>query len=157
MVSKQKNKNYMFLNEGKGVTERGNWWGCVIGRGWLFFGGRGNCWGKADAKVSGMSWSREWFTITGVWLGFTREGLFRLCYINSVRAYERAPLRCYWCQDYGHVAAVCRKMVHRCRRCGKENWSEEECVLTKERVVCYHSGGNREAVAKECERRKRES
>lgn len=34
--------------------------------------------------------------------------------------YERAPLQCFKCQRYGHVAAVCRG--HRyCRRCGEDH------------------------------------
>ena len=47
-----------------------------------------------------------------------------------VRAFERGPLRCYWCQEYGHVAAVCRRGRNRCRRCGKVGCSEEDCKMT---------------------------
>ena len=39
--------------------------------------------------------------------------MFVLDYDLRVRAFERVPLRCYWCQDYGQVAAVCRKGVPR--------------------------------------------
>ena len=74
-----------------------------------------------------------------------------------VRAFERGPLRCYWCQEYGHVAAVCRRGRNRCRRCGKEGCSEEDCELTVEQAVCLHCGGNHEAGAKQCERRIKES
>ena len=74
-----------------------------------------------------------------------------------VRAFERGPLRCYWCQEYGHVAAVCRRGRNRCRRCGKEGCSEEDCKLTVEQAVCLHCGGNHEAGAKQCERRIKES
>ena len=37
-----------------------------------------------------------------------------------VRGYERPLLRCFKCQRYGHVAAVCRAK-QRCRRCSKEH------------------------------------
>ena len=70
-----------------------------------------------------------------------------------VRAFERGPLRCYWCQEYGHVAEVCRRGRNRCRRCGKEGCSEEDCKLTVEQAVCLHCEGNHEAGAKQCERR----
>ena len=69
-----------------------------------------------------------------------------------VRAFERGALRCYCCQDYGHVAAVCRRGRSRCR---KEGCSEEECELTVEQAL--HCGGNHEAGAKQCERRIKKS
>ena len=52
-IKNLKDKNNKFLHEGKDVTERGNLWSSVIGRGPLFFGGGGSCWGKADEKVFG--------------------------------------------------------------------------------------------------------
>ena len=74
-----------------------------------------------------------------------------------VRAFERGPLRCYWCQEYGYVAVVCRRGRNRCRRYGKEGCSEEDCKLTVEQAVCLHCGGNHKAGAKQCERRIKES
>ena len=74
-----------------------------------------------------------------------------------MRAFERGPLSCYWCQAYGHVAAVCRRGRNRCRRCGKEVCSEEECELTEEQAVCLHCCCNHETGAKQCERRIKES
>ena len=74
-----------------------------------------------------------------------------------VRAFERGALRRYLCQEYGNVAAVCRRGRNRCRRCGKEGFSEEECEITVEQTVCLHCGGNHEAGAKQCERRIKES
>lgn len=45
----------------------------------------------------------------------------KIGYISyPVREYERAPLRCYNCQSYGHIAIVC-KAKRRCARCGREN------------------------------------
>ena len=60
-----------------------------------------------------------------------------LCY--RVRPYERAPLRCFCCQQYGHVAAVCRGSK-RCGRCGKES-CKEECKEREEPAKCLHCGG----------------
>ena len=55
------------------------------------------------------------------------------------------------------MVAVCRRGKNRCRRCGKEGCSEEDCKLTVEQAVCLHCGGNHEAGAKQCERRIKES
>lgn len=46
-----------------------------------------------------------------VYLGFVRY---------AVRPYVPPPLRCYKCQKFGHVAAVCRGK-QRCARCGGEH------------------------------------
>ncbi|KAJ8269851.1 hypothetical protein GJAV_G00107540 [Gymnothorax javanicus] len=68
-----------------------------------------------------------------------------------VREYVRAPLRCCWFQENGHVAAGCRRRTHRCRRCGKEGCMEDECTI-KEQIVCFHC----EVGALDCKRRKKE-
>ena len=66
-----------------------------------------------------------------------------------VRPYERGPLRCYCCQQYGHVAAVCRGNKV-CGRCGKEN-CKEECK-EKEKAECIHCGGDHYAGSAQCPR-----
>ena len=84
------------------------------------------------------------------------ESVF-LDYVSyRVRAFERGPLRCYWCQDYGHVAAVCRRGRNRCRRCGKDGCSVEDCELTIEQAVCIHCKSNHKVGAKKCQRRRME-
>ena len=43
--------------------------------------------------------------------------VFLGCLAFQVRKYERPPIRCFKCQRYGHVAAVCRG-TQRCNKCG---------------------------------------
>ena len=69
-----------------------------------------------------------------------------------VRPYERAPLRCFCCQEYGHVASVCRR-VRRCRRCGEEV-CKEECGT--EDPKCLHCEGSHFVGSAECPKRKEE-
>ena len=75
-----------------------------------------------------------------------------VCY--RVRPFERAPLRCFKCQDYGHVAAVCSRNS-RCGRCGKDNCCEEHCNMEEE-PKCLHCEGNHRAGAAACPRRVKE-
>ena len=75
-----------------------------------------------------------------------------LCY--RVRPFERAPLRCFKCQEYGHVAAVCVGS-RRCGRCGKDN-CEETCKEQEERARCLHCGGEHYAGATQCPRKVKE-
>ena len=43
-----------------------------------------------------------------------------LGYISfPVQAFVTTTLRCYSCQAYGHVAAVCRRKVPRCEKCAE--------------------------------------
>ena len=63
-----------------------------------------------------------------------------------VREYERPPLRCFKCQRYGHVAAVCRGK-QRCRRCSKDH-DGKEC---KEPVKCCNCGGDHLASFRGCQ------
>ena len=70
-----------------------------------------------------------------------------------VRPYERAPLRCYCCQQYGHVAAVCRG-IKTCGRCGKEG-CKGECE-GKEEVKCIHCEGQHYAGSAQCPRKAKE-
>ena len=61
----------------------------------------------------------------------------------KVRPYERAPLRCFSCQEFGHVAAVCTKS-RICRRCGKTScrtvqptvFGRNKCGVKKEEAKC---------------------
>ena len=63
-----------------------------------------------------------------------------------VREYERPPLRCFKCQRYGHVAAVCRGK-QRCRRCSKDH-DGKEC---NEPVKCCNCGGDHPASFRGCQ------
>lgn len=63
----------------------------------------------------------------------------------SVKEYERTPLRCFKCQRFGHVAAVCNGK-RRCRRCSKEH-DGKECT---EPVKCCNCGGEHPASFRGC-------
>ena len=45
-----------------------------------------------------------------------------MCY--DVKLYIPPPLRCYKCQRFGHVAAVCKGKM-RCSKCGGEHEYED--------------------------------
>ena len=51
--------------------------------------------------------------------------------INSYKSKRNTPVRCYNCQEFGHVAALC-KNVRRCENCGIDHTgscsSESKCV-----------------------------
>lgn len=74
-----------------------------------------------------------------VYIGF-------MCY--DVRVYIPPPLRCFKCQRYGHVAAVCKGKT-RCSKCGGEH-SYGECAegVTQK---CCNCGGNHSAAYGGCE------
>ena len=64
-----------------------------------------------------------------------------LGYISyTVRAFVQNTLRCYRCQAYGHVAAVCRRKVHRCER-SAEGHETKECVALGKVVICVNCRG----------------
>ena len=63
-----------------------------------------------------------------------RVHLDYVCY--RVKSYERAPLRCFRCQQYRCVAAVCRGV----RRCRKDNCNVEMHIVDK--AKCLHCEGN---------------
>ncbi|KAK7877096.1 hypothetical protein WMY93_032176 [Mugilogobius chulae] len=74
-----------------------------------------------------------------------------VCY--KVRPFTRGPLRCFCCQEYGHVAAVC-KGRRKCGRCGGTECEFEECVSDPK---CVHCSGTHRTGARECPRRKMET
>ena len=47
-----------------------------------------------------------------------------------VRAFVPNPLRCFRCQAYGHIAAVCRKEIWRCKKCEGGHGTKERVYLT---------------------------
>ena len=58
--------------------------------------------------------------------------------LYPVREYVRPPLRCYRCQRFGHVAAVCRGS----RRCGKCGGDHEFAQCSVNQVKCCNCGGD---------------
>ena len=70
-----------------------------------------------------------------------------------VRPYERGPIRCYCCQDYGHVASVCRR-ARKCGRCGKEGCSDE---CKAEVPKCLHCSGSHYVGSADCPKRREEA
>ena len=72
----------------------------------------------------------------------------------KVRPYERAPLRCFCCQSYGHVAAVCsRNRV--CGRCGEESCNKD-CEERQVKSKCVHCSGEHHAGSSQCPKREKE-
>lgn len=69
-----------------------------------------------------------------------------MCY--DVRMYIPPPLRCFKCQRYGHVAAVCNGKT-RCSKCGGEH-KYGECAQGATQKCC-NCGGNHSAAYGGCE------
>lgn len=70
----------------------------------------------------------------------------------NVRVYIPPPLRCFTCQRYGHVAAVCKGKI-RCSNCGGEHkYGECEEGATQK---CCNCGGEHSAAHGGCEVYKR--
>ncbi|XP_037531028.1 uncharacterized protein LOC119408303 [Nematolebias whitei] len=77
----------------------------------------------------------------------------KIGYISfQVRPYVPPPLRCYKCQRYGHIAAVC-KGKQRCPKCGEDH-KFEECKEDVEEKCC-NCGGKHRVTFGGCEVRKR--
>ncbi|CAL9690622.1 unnamed protein product [Knipowitschia caucasica] len=64
----------------------------------------------------------------------------------QVKPYVRPPLRCYKCQRFGHVAAVCRGE----KRCGKCGGGHDYSECTNSEVKCCNCGGNHVAAYRGC-------
>ena len=58
----------------------------------------------------------------------------------ALRDFVPNPLQCFRCQAYGHVAAVCRREIPRCKKCAGGN-EMKECVVSVEKVICVSCGG----------------
>ena len=58
-------------------------------------------------------------------------------------------LRCYKCQAYGHVAAVCRRAVPRCEKCA-DGHETKECVALGKVVICVYCRGAHGAGDQKC-------
>lgn len=69
----------------------------------------------------------------------------------TVRPFVPPPLRCFNCQKYGHVAAVC-KSRKRCARCGGEH-DYGKCEGAG--IRCCNCGGDHNVAFGGCEVRKR--
>lgn len=79
------------------------------------------------------------------------ERVFLGFFSYGVRVYIPPPLRCFKCQKYGHVAAVCRGK-QRCARCGGDH-EYGKCRQGKT-PKCCNCGGEHSAVYGSCEVRK---
>lgn len=66
----------------------------------------------------------------------------------DVRLYVPPPLRCYKCQKYGHVAAVC-KGKQRCGRCAGEH--EYGKCERGAKLKCCNCGGEHSSAYRGCE------
>lgn len=74
------------------------------------------------------------------------------CLSFPVREFVPPPLRCYKCQLYGHIAAVCRGK-QKCYKCGGEH-RIEECKENSQ-VKCCNCGGQHTVTYGGCEVRKK--
>ena len=74
-----------------------------------------------------------------------------------VRPYEAAPLRCFCCQQYGHVASVCRGN-RKCARCGREQKEcNDKCEDNQIPVKCPNCDGKHYAGSTQCPQRIKEA
>lgn len=78
------------------------------------------------------------------------EKIFLGCLAFRVQPYRRPPLRCFKCQRYGHIAAVCRG-TRRCGKCGEDHVFAE-CRV--EMLKCGTCGGGHVAGSRQCEQYK---
>lgn len=67
--------------------------------------------------------------------------------VVSLLATVRPPLRCFKCQRYGHIAAVC----HGARRCGKCGSEHEISGCEEREVKCGSCGEGHIVGSQECE------
>lgn len=71
----------------------------------------------------------------------------------QVRLYIPPPIRCFKCQKFGHVAAVCRGK-QRCGKCGGEDHEYGKCPEGI-KAKCCNCGGEHSAAYKGCGAHKR--
>ena len=110
------------------------------------------------SKVQRMKTNRDGIKSDSLSVLITFEGeklpekvyLGYMCY--DVRAYVPPPLRCFKCQKFGHIAAVC-KGKKRCSRCGGEH-DYGECEEGA-KVKCCNCGGEHSAAYGGCEASKK--
>ena len=100
----------------------------------------------------------EWQESMSICLTFEGELPARVyqdyvCY--RVRPFEAAPLRCFSCQEYGHVAVVCRAQ-RRCGNCGKAECVKRRCEKELTTPKCIHCEGEHHAGSLKCPRRIKE-
>lgn len=74
------------------------------------------------------------------------------CMSFPVRPYSPPPLRCFKCQRYGHIAAVC-KGKQRCSKCGGDHRIEE--CRDEGQGKCCNCGGQHQVTYAGCEVRKK--
>ena len=72
----------------------------------------------------------------------------------KVRPYVRRPVRCYFCQQYGHVASSCMKKKPVCSRCANQGHTKEECEATQPK--CAACEGPHETSDPTCNKWKEE-
>ncbi|XP_067281993.1 uncharacterized protein [Pseudorasbora parva] len=93
-----------------------------------------------------------------VMINFDQEKLPERVYIGfmcyDVRLYIPPPLRCFKCQRFGHVAAVC-KGKQRCGKCGGEHEYGKCQEGTK--LKCCNCGGEHSSAYRGCEVSKRQA
>lgn len=66
--------------------------------------------------------------------------------VFPVKPYDRPPLRCFKCQRFGHIAAVCRG-AQRCGKCGGQH-DRRDCASSE--LKCCNCGGNHMAGFRGC-------
>ena len=68
----------------------------------------------------------------------------------QVREFKENPVRCFRCQNFGHMAGKCKR-EKRCAQCGGVGHERQEC---KEETKCCHCGEGHSAGFWWCERTK---
>ena len=97
---------------------------------------------KCDS-LSGMITFKEEKLPEKIYIGY-------MCY--NVRLYIPPPLRCFKCQRFGHVAAVC-KGKQRCGRCGGDHEYGKCAAGTK--LKCCNCGEEHSSAYRGCKVSKR--
>ena len=114
--------------------------------------------GVCEARRMMTRRAGEWEESMSICLTFEGELPERVyqdyvCY--RVRPFQAAPLRCFCCQEYGHVAAVCRAQRRSCGNCGKAECVKRRCEKEQAKPKCLHCEGEHHAGSVKCPRRGR--